>query len=691
MGLLSLTFRSEAQQSDDATATHCLLLPLDPVRRSQQAALVVEGEVLSADGFWDTPHQHIYTAHRLRVFTAFKGGASSEITVVTEGGNVGEDWQELSNTLRLTIGEQGIFFLRQAVWPGLPPAAAPAWAVYGSQQGFIRFDLVTLTAAEPFRTYPAIDKGFYATISAQTGQAPRNLAPNQALNEARQRNTRASAAAAKGQAPIIGALLPLTITAGTGSVLTISGSGFGSPQGNGFVEFRNANDGGKTFVRPQPADYVSWSDAQIRVRVPSFGTAGEPAGTGVVRVNTTELLQATSTEMVTIPYALANVQERNSKLVVRPRHSNQDASGGLTFQMEAGFAANANAAGILQRDLLDVWRCQTGVNWRLGPNRTGRGAADDEINSVGFDSGSELPANVLGRTTSYYRGCFGPRGQLEFHVKEIDLQFDDGVNFLFTAGIPAPGQFDFESVMIHELGHAQQLGHVILTRAVMHFGLASRQVKQVLSPDDISGARFVLRTRSFVAAACGPAAMLPAPLATQLVRRVGSGAEIVWTTREECLVQEYVVERGADTSRWQLVAALPAGNGTGTYRFVDPRPLPGLSYYRLRVRRPDGTLDPAVPLATTDEAAANDQLVVFPNPVRGGLLQLQFPASATGTLSVFLYDALGRYYRGQGVEIAAGLNIRSLNVDALHPGWYLLRWRDQAGKTGTTRFIKLAP
>ncbi|WP_159437466.1 matrixin family metalloprotease [Hymenobacter daecheongensis] len=677
---------ARAQQS--AAATHCLLLPLDAARRSQQAALVVEGEVLSADGFWDARHQRIFTAHRVRVFSAFKGQPAAELTVLTEGGTVGEARQELTNTLRLSIGDQGVFFLYNAPWPAAA-AVGPAWAAYGSQQGFIRYDLATLAAAEPFQVYPAIDNAFYAGLSAQTGQTRRVLAPNEALAAAQRRS--AVGAAAKGQAPVIGLLAPLRLAAGAGEVLTITGSGFGAARGQGFVEFRNADDGGQTFIRPQPADYVSWTDGQIRVRVPSYGTAGNPAGTGDVRVTTTDQLQATSAQRIIIAYALANVQDSESKVVVPSRHSNQDGRGGLTFQMEAGFAANAGAAQILRRGLLQTWRCQTGINWTMGSNRTGRGAAKDGENSVGFDSGSELPAGVLGRTTSYYLGCVGPRREVYFYVKEVDIQFDDGVSFFYGPGTPGPGQFDFESVLVHELGHAQQLSHVILPAAVMHFGVAPRQVKQTLSPDDVAGARRVLRTRSFAAPVCGPAAMLPAPLTTLAVGRVNTGNEVAWTTRDECFVREFIVERAADTTAWQVLATLPAGAGTNAYRFVDAQPLPGLSYYRLRLRRPDGTLDAAAPLSVTDEADVTGRLVVFPNPIQDGLLRLQFVSPAAGALAVYLHDALGRFYRREVVELAAGLNIRSVATDDLRPGWYLLRWRDQSGKTGATRFIKLAP
>jgi hypothetical protein len=269
------------------------------------------------------------------------------------------------------------------------------------------------------------------------------------------------------------------------------------------------------------------------------------------------------------------------------------------------------------------------------------------------------------------------------------MQFDDGAAFLFSSSIPTVNQFDFESVLVHELGHAQQLAHVILETAVMHYGVRPRQLKRELSADDIKGGRLVLRTRSFAAASCGPGAMLPAPLSTQAVRSLGSSTELTWATRDECFVQGFVVERSADTTAWQPVGTLAAGAVTNSYRFVDAQPLPQLSYYRLRLRRPDNSLDTAVPLAVSAEASAAGRLIVFPNPIQSGLLRLQFPGTAAGTLSVYVYDELGRYHYGQALSIEPGLNIRSLNVDTLRPGWYVLRWRDEAGSTGATPFIRL--
>jgi hypothetical protein len=63
--------------------------------------------------------------------------------------------------------------------------------------------------------------------------------------------------------PTITNFTPTSITSGTSSSLTINGTNFGATQGTGFVEFKNANDGGTTWVKPLTTDYVSWSNTQI--------------------------------------------------------------------------------------------------------------------------------------------------------------------------------------------------------------------------------------------------------------------------------------------------------------------------------------------------------------------------------------------------------------------------------------------
>ena len=670
---------------------HCLMLPVEPAQRARQSAIIVEAEVLDARSFWDAGHGRLFTRHRLRVFSLLKGQAADTtgLLLITEGGQLGLDQQLLTNTLRLTAGQQGIFFLTPAPWSGLPMVAGRAYTPFASEQGFIAFNLTDGSATEPFRTYPALDKSFYEDIARLTGQPRRVLQANPALAAARpaapmQRGT---------LAPIIAGLSPLSLPAGVGAVLTITGSGFGSSRGNGFVEFKNADDGGAPRVKAREADYLTWTDARIQVRVPSTANGGapvsngHPAGSGLVRVTIADQTAVESAVPLIIVYALTTVESTDGTLLQRPNHVALNTTGGITFRFGPNFSAGPAAAW--QRALA-TWRCRTGMNWEVGSANTSNAIADDGQNVVAFDLGAELPALVLGRTTSYYRGCYASSGEIVFWVKEIDMQFDDGAAFQFGPALAVSPQVDFESVAVHELGHAQQLSHLILPGAVMHYAVARGQNTRALNPaSDVAGGRQVLRVRSFRSLGCGGPALLPAPL-TSLTGQstAGTGTTLAWATRDECFLSSFVVERslGSDTTAWQPVGTVALRPPGGQYQLVDAQPLSGLHYYRLGLVRPDGSRDYAAPLVLSTEA---DKVLIFPNPVADNRLHLQYPASANGTVTFRFYDALGRRVRTLALAISAGLSVLNLDVAGLAPGFYVLQWQDAQGRVGNGNFVQL--
>jgi len=674
------------------TPLPCLLLPLGAAERTQAASLIVEAEVLDAQGEWDAAHQRIFTRQRLRVFRVLKGAPAdtTALPLLVEGGQVGLARQELTNTLRpLPVGQQGIFFLVAAPWAGV----APAYTAYASSQGAITYDLALGTAAEPARTYPSWDDA--ARLTAQlSGRAPQTVRPNERLQAAAQRlaaSRPAAGASLRTLAPAIAGFSPAQTTAGTGAVLTIRGSGFGSSRGSGGVLFANADDGGATTTRALARDYVSWSDTQIQVRVPSLATDGHPAGTGPVRVTTTDGTTATTATSLTIRYALSNIDNTAGTLVDRPNHVAANGAGGLTFRLSPNFRTNTAAGAAWQRALVQ-WRCATGINWDLGTDAPTNTIASDNANVIAFDDGS-LPARVLARTTSYYLGCYTPQGEIVFYVSEIDQQFATTLPFQFGPTLAGNGQYDFESVAVHELGHAQQLTHLIRPGAIMHFGVAAGANLRTLDPaSDVAGGRLVLRTRSFRNRGCGGPAMLPAPLTGLAATVAGTAPSITFTTRPECFLTGFVLERslGADTTTagagWAAVASGSAGQASGQYTLTDARPLAGLHYYRLGLRRPDGTTDYAAPLPLLGEASAGPQ--VFPNPVSGGQLQLAYPASAGGDLVLRIYDELGRYHLGQRTAVQPGLNVLTLSVASLRPGFYILRLTSDQGSS-SVRLIKL--
>ncbi|MGI4759995.1 MAG: T9SS type A sorting domain-containing protein [Janthinobacterium lividum] len=689
LALAAITNQVAAQQAP----LPCLLLPLPAPERVQAASLIVEAEVLDAHGEWDAGHTRIFTRQRLRVFRVLKGALpdTAAVPLVVEGGQVGLARQELTNTLRpLPVGQQGIFFLVPTPWTGV----APAYAAYASSQGVITYDLTQGTAAEPAHAYASPAEASQQTARL-SGQPPQELRANLRLQAAAQRaadlKTAPSGATLKTLAPAIASFSPTQTTAGTGAVLTIQGSGFGASRGGGGVDFRNADDGGATTTRVLARDYLAWSDTQIRVRVPSLASDGHPAGTGPVSITSSDGTSATSATALTIIYALSNIDDAAGTFADRPNHIATNATGGLTFRFSPNFATNAAASAAWQRGLTQ-WRCATGINWEVGATAASNAIASDNANVVAFDDGT-LPARVLGRTTSYYLGCYNAQGETVFYVSEIDQQFATSLPFQFGPGLAGAGQYDFESVAVHELGHAQQLTHLIRPGAIMHFGVAAGANLRTLNPaSDVAGGRLVLRTRSFRNRGCGGPAMLPAPLTALAASVVSALPTLSFSTRAECFASGFVLERSAGTDTttagggWQAVASTNAGLASGQYALADPRPVSGLHFYRLGLRRPDGTTDYAAPLPLTTEAGAD--VSVFPNPVAGSQLQLTYPAPASGDLVLRFYDELGRYLRGQRLAVQAGLNVLTLDVTGLRPGFYLLRLTTDQGSR-SLRVVKL--
>ncbi|TPG65508.1 matrixin family metalloprotease [Hymenobacter nivis] len=685
-----------AAQGPAAAEVACGLVPLAPAARAAGAPLIAEAQVLDAQSFWDAGHRHLFTRHRLRVFSLLKGSAADTVglVVVTEGGQLGLNQQVLTNTLRLAPGQQGVLFLAPAPWPGLG-LTGPAYAAYGSAQGFVAYDLAHATAADPVRAYPAIDAAFYQALDPQGAQTRRALQPNPALAVAQARRL----AAAKGTAvATISGIQPAQLTAGTGAVLTIRGSGFGEARGAGFVEFANADDGGRTFEQPLAADYLAWADGAIQVRVPSTGVGGHPAGSGLVRVTPDGGTVGASPQLLTVVYALSNVKSTDAQPTVqRPNHVATNGLGGITFHFAPNFADNAAASAAWQRALAS-WRCQTGMNWALGDAAPTNDIASDGQSTVAFDLASTaLPAGVLGRTTSYYQGCFAADRSVIFYVGEVDMQFSTAAVFQFGPALALGLSIDFETVAVHELGHAQQLAHLIRPGAIMHYAVSRGQNSRRLSAEsDVAGGRLVLRTRSFRNRGCGGPALLPAPL-TALSAAVEAGAPgpvLRWATQAECFLAGFVVERSAGldtaaaTAGWLPVATVALGAPGGNYQVTDAQPAARLVYYRLALLRPDGTRDYAAPLPVAPAAAPVADL--FPNPVTGTRLSLQYPAAGGATSLVYsIYDELGRRYRLAAAAVQPGLNVLTFDVGALPPGFYLFRWQDENGRSQSRKFLRL--
>lgn len=75
-------------------------------------------------------------------------------------------------------------------------------------------------------------------------------------------------------------------------------------------------------------------------------------------------------------------------------------------------------------------------------------------------------------------------------IVEADMVINDHYDW-DTSGSPTGGEFDLESVALHEFGHYLQLEHDNSPSAVMYYAISAGSVKRALHQNDIDGIRFI--------------------------------------------------------------------------------------------------------------------------------------------------------------------------------------------------------
>jgi hypothetical protein len=420
----------------------------------------------------------IFTSNHVKVLKQFNGDAISSvyIDIVTQGGHVGNDFVEASDLLKLQPGEKGVFFAYQNTFGLLDPANGQLlYDVWASSQGFFRYDVASNSANAPFVRYPSIEQDLYPELINIIGHPFTGISTQPGKNT--HKETKATAS--------ITSFSPTTVRAGaiddaTNNLLTINGSGFGaSPSGSCAVFFDLADDGSGgsyTGVPYNDVSVVSWSDIQIKVRVPTG------AGTGLFFVtNSSGTNIATSSSNLIVEFA---VQSASFTLgspalpyVKEYNLMNTNGAGGYTIQysnstLGSGTDFSSSTAKVTFQRALNTWKTLIGFNVTESATATSLQTvnAGDGVNVVQYDNTNTgtgvLAAGVLavcyygGSICSFYPSTTEGYQKIGFDITVRSSASSGSVTFTTGPCAPTTSEYDLETVILHELGHAIGLGHI---------------------------------------------------------------------------------------------------------------------------------------------------------------------------------------------------------------------------------------
>jgi PKD repeat protein len=533
--LMVLSTSSQAQ---------CILDYYSLEKKVYLSDLVIEGEVISQESFWDGQRKNIYTLNRIKVFKGLNGiGVNQIVELVTDGGTVGTSRHHVSPSLELEIGDEGVFLLvlnNISFDVLVMKNGYKKYRASASLQSFIKYNRLDNVAYGYHEIYEGIGSLLLPKIQSYSGFSPIKIA-----NVPKGPSVRPTAA------PAITSFGGDTISAGTRSVLVINGTNFGIIKGAGSVDFRDANYGdGRYYKTSLKTNYKSWSNTKIEVYVPSR------AGTGRVRVTNNGQESGTSVSNIFVPYSHLNVKYGTGTIDTAfypVDHTNDNTKGGYTWQMTSNFAGKKDAVNAFMRSL-ENWRCGTLMNWDVGQNTTKNTIANDGVNIVRF---TKFGDSRLGVCWSRWNGC-GSGNNIVWFLNELDIEFDSTRSWYYGEGTTPNSQFDFESVATHELGHGHQLGHVVANKKIMHYSIGKGDRKAILHSDDISAGEYV-RDKSKVKNICGPGPIVPIKLADcNITRPKGKftssrssacpGTFFIFTNASEGIVTSYAWNFGSGGS-----------------------------------------------------------------------------------------------------------------------------------------------
>ena len=495
-----------------AIPAEALRLRTNWAKRVDLSKNIIRGEVVSLKSYWNPERTLIYTDITLLVDDHIKGDGSGETTITVPGGTVGDDTHWVSDTPHFDVGDYGIILLEPFGYVTGGPDG-----VYLIQRPIGGTNQLQSVTEDRFLLW------IKSYVNGQTQISFEESAEESSMMSMEQNISYAT----------ISGVNPSTISAGTGSVLTVTGNGFGSSRGSGdypTIGFRYKD----ISYMVDNSKIISWSDSQIQVEVFTDIIGGYPYSPGswsntVALINSARIMDSFYALDVPFGHGQAKWTTPSVPYYINP-------TGGLSGS-ETALQAAANTWNGAGADFSFNYGGSTSSGW-----------GQDGQNVLSFaDLGS---SSIIAQATTYYTGGI---------VSESDIQFNTGFNW--STDTPTPGdKMDLQSIAVHELGHWLQLldlyGTNDATKVMYGFG-SYGAMKRNLTSGDQAGIQWIYPTGGNCSYSVSPT--------TQSFSASGGTGTINVTTNSNC---SWTASTNSGSWAWIAITSGWSGTGSGPVNYM---------------------------------------------------------------------------------------------------------------------------
>lgn len=666
--------------------------------RVSESAIIVEASVLKQEAFYGDAYGLIYTNNLLEIYKVFKGQVTSQfIEVVTMGGVLSDQALVVHPSLELNSGQVGIFMLKVYEGNKIDASKSQILRPVADTYSLIKFDPSLQKASDGGKKTFFNRQSLYNELESLTGLKPKSI---KALPLPPEKN----------MMPSITSFTPTTADGGKSETITITGTSFGAVAGTVF--FDDADDGPSgNFTSTIAWHIVSWTDTEIVVRVPAT------AGTGSILVrDNSAVLSAPSTQTLTVNYAQTNIIDAGTVYEPELIDEGADGDGGYRFNYSTSASNNgvditsiSAATDALER-AADSWHTGASTPFFLGtdcgtstsqlPNNSTGTPVDDGTNLISFESDIwDLDTEHSTSTLAVLYSMYGICNSSNWEAVDLDLiirQDGNGVTWEYGPATPSGGETDFETVVLHELGHATQLKHTNNSGAVMFATIAPGfSNRSLAAAQEIAGGSYVIthsvtynppvetcsadfmssRDATTYSSSNECSALLPVELVYFESSKKENGIQLYWQTSSETDNAFFTLERSSNSRDFGAIATLEGARNSYNptdYHFLDQTPHFGLNYYRLSQTDFNGDKEYLGVVVESFEVRDLDWAPVQ-NPVSSDQMVLEIRSPEAHQFYFSIFDLKGALLKSGSQKVQAGMNRLDLDISKVPNGVFILK------------------